>query len=36
MTHQVQDAAQVLGLVLHDHLIVGKSREISFRAAGYL
>ncbi|MEY3533575.1 MAG: hypothetical protein RI979_1599 [Pseudomonadota bacterium] len=36
MTHQVQEAAQVLGLVLHDHLIVGKSREISFRAAGYL
>jgi DNA repair protein RadC len=36
MTHQVQDAAQVLGLVLHDHLIIGKSREISFRAAGYL
>ena len=36
MTHQVQEAAQVLGLVLHDHLIIGKSREISFRAAGYL
>lgn len=36
MTHQVQDAAQVLGLVLHDHLIIGKSREISFRSAGYL
>lgn len=36
MTHQVQEAAQVLGLVLHDHLIIGKSREISFRSAGYL
>lgn len=36
MTHQVQDAAQVLGLVLHDHLIIGKSRELSFRSAGYL
>ncbi len=36
MTHQVQDAAQVLGLTLHDHLIIGKSREISFRSAGYL
>lgn len=36
MTGQVQDAAQVLGIVLHDHLIIGKSREISFRAQGYL
>ena len=29
-------AAQVLGITLHDHLIVGKSREISFRSQGYL
>ncbi len=36
MTLQVQDAAQVLGLVLHDHLIIGKSRELSFRSQGYL
>lgn len=36
MTNQVQDAAQVLGLVLHDHLIIGKSRELSFRSEGYL
>ena len=36
MTIQVQDAAQVLGLVLHDHLIIGKSRELSFKAQGYL
>jgi DNA repair protein RadC len=36
MTRQVQDAAQVLGIVLHDHLIIGKSRELSFRAEGYL
>ncbi len=36
MTQQVKDAAGVLGLVLHDHLIVGKGREISFRGAGYL
>ena len=36
VTHQVQDAAQVLGLILHDHLIIGKSRELSFRSAGYL
>ena len=36
MTHQVQDAARVLGITLHDHLIIGKSRELSFRAQGYL
>ena len=36
MTLQVQEAAQVLGITLHDHLIIGKSREVSFRSAGYL
>lgn len=36
MTHQVKDACHALGLTLHDHLIIGKSRELSFRSAGYL
>lgn len=36
MTAQIQDAAQVLGITLHDHLIIGRSREVSFRTAGYL
>ncbi len=36
MTTQIEQAAGVLGLTLHDHLIVGKSREVSFKAAGYL
>jgi DNA repair protein RadC len=36
MTNQVQDAASVLGITVHDHLIIGKSREVSFRAQGYL
>jgi len=36
MTAQVKDACQALGLVLHDHLIIGKERELSFRANGYL
>jgi DNA repair protein RadC len=36
MTGQIQDAAQVLGITVHDHLIIGKERELSFRAAGYL
>ncbi len=36
MTAQINKAAGALGLSLHDHLIVGKSRELSFRAQGYL
>jgi DNA repair protein RadC len=32
MTAQVQDACAALGLTLHDHLIIGKERELSFRA----
>jgi DNA repair protein RadC len=36
MTYAIRDAAQVLGLVIHDHLIIGKARELSFRSEGYL
>ncbi|MFC2967019.1 RadC family protein [Acidimangrovimonas pyrenivorans] len=36
MTGQIDAAAQTLGLTLHDHLIIGKSQELSFRASGYL
>ncbi len=36
MTAQIQDAAAALSVTLHDHIIIGKSRELSFRAAGYL
>ncbi len=36
MTTQIKDAATTLGLTLHDHLIIGKSRELSFRSEGYL
>jgi DNA repair protein RadC len=36
MTGQVLEACQALGLTLHDHLIIGKERELSFRASGYL
>ena len=36
MTHQISEAAQVLGITLHDHLIIGKSAELSFRSAGYI
>lgn len=36
VTAQIDDAAHALGLTLHDHIIVGKSRELSFRSAGYI
>jgi len=36
MTAQVSAAAEALGLTLHDHIIIGKSCELSFRAEGYL
>jgi DNA repair protein RadC len=36
MTHQVRMAADLLGIVLHDHLVIGKAREVSFRSEGYL
>lgn len=36
MTEQVSRACDVLGLTLHDHIIIGKSRELSFRSEGYL
>jgi DNA repair protein RadC len=36
MTRQIGAAAEPLGITLHDHIIVGKSREISFRSAGLL
>lgn len=36
MTRRIVTAADVMGLVVHDHLIIGKSREISFRSEGLL
>lgn len=36
MTLAIRSAADVLGLVLHDHLVIGKARELSFRAEGFL
>ncbi|MFE3836595.1 RadC family protein [Pseudogemmobacter sonorensis] len=35
MTQQVEDACRSLGITLHDHLIIGKSRELSLRSQGY-
>ncbi|PWG17011.1 RadC family protein [Salibaculum griseiflavum] len=36
MTRQINDAAHALGISLHDHLVIGRSRELSFRAEGLL
>ena len=36
MTDQIRAAAETMGIVLHDHIIIGKSCEVSFRAQGYL
>jgi DNA repair protein RadC len=36
MTAQVKAAAEALGITLHDHIVIGKSREQSFRSAGLL
>jgi DNA repair protein RadC len=36
MTMQIRDAAEALDLSLHDHLIIGKSTELSFKSEGYL
>lgn len=36
MTAQVHAACDALGLSLHDHLIIGKATELSFREKGYL
>ena len=36
VTGQIREAAEVMGIVLHDHLIIGKSRDTSFREQGFL
>lgn len=36
MTARIAQAADSMGITIHDHLIIGKSRELSFRAEGLL
>lgn len=36
MTERVNQALSPLGIVLHDHLIIGSSAELSFRSEGFL
>lgn len=36
MTQAVESALGALGITLHDHLIIGKSRELSFKSEGLI
>ncbi|MBV2359640.1 DNA repair protein RadC [Thalassococcus sp. CAU 1522] len=36
MTAQVQTAAEVFGITLHDHLVIGRAATLSFRSEGLL
>jgi len=36
MTHKVADAADAVGIDIHDHVVIGKSSEASFRTMGLL
>jgi DNA repair protein RadC len=36
MTRRIHEAAGALAIALHDHLVIGRSRELSFRAEGLL
>ena len=36
MTRQVKEVTEKLGIALHDHVVIGKGRHVSFRAMGLL
>ena len=36
MTREVVEAAEKLGIAVHDHVIIGKSGHTSFKSAGLL
>jgi DNA repair protein RadC len=36
MTRQISDAARALGIRIHDHLVIGKNSEASFKSLGLL
>ncbi|MBV0892124.1 DNA repair protein RadC [Paracoccus sp. Z118] len=36
MTRRIVQAAETMSITVHDHLIIGKDRELSFRASGLL
>ena len=36
MTKRVQEAAETLGIALHDHMVIGRNDNESFRSMGLL
>lgn len=36
MTREIQEAAEKLGIVIHDHLIIGRNETTSFKSLGWL
>jgi DNA repair protein RadC len=36
MTKEVRDAAEKLGVTLHDHLVIGRGNHASFRSLGLI
>ena len=36
MTREIKDAAERLGIALHDHLVIGRKGHASFKALGLL
>ena len=36
MTSEVKTAAEVLGIAIHDHLVIGRKGRASFRSLGLL
>ena len=36
MTEQIDMACGAIGVVVHDHVVIGKGREASFKALGLL
>lgn len=36
LTATIRDAGETMGIVVHDHLVIGKTREVSFRSEGLL
>ncbi|MCX8508921.1 MAG: DNA repair protein RadC, partial [Rhodobacteraceae bacterium] len=36
VTNQILDAAQTMGILLHDHLVIGRAAVLSFRSEGLI
>jgi DNA repair protein RadC len=36
MTERIVSAADAVGIAVHDHLVIGKSSEVSFRSEGLI